>query len=283
MDSKDPTETVATETTAQESRLPQFSLDRRITVLMILLTIIVLGTVATISIPIELLPSGFAGPHLSVRVPWREAPSQEVLDKIVLPLEEELSTVAGIDQLNSYARTGFAMCNLMFKQGTDMDVAYREVRDRVERARIQMPDDVEQIFVYKDDSSGIPIFFLGLAIDPAVVDVYNLVQDEIVLRLQRVEGVASVDAYGLEEKEILIELDRERTSAAGLNIYELAQQLSGDNFTLSSGTVYQGSKKLLLRSVARYHNLEELEDRLIADNVRLRDIATVTYDLPEKT
>ncbi len=283
MDSKDPTETVATETTAQESRLPQFSLDRRITVLMILLTMIVLGTVATISIPIELLPSGFAGPHLSVRVPWREAPSQEVLDKIVLPLEEELSTVAGIDQLNSYARTGFAMCNLMFKQGTDMDVAYREVRDRVERARIQMPDDVEQVFVYKDDASGIPIFFLGLAIDPAVVDVYNLVQDEIVLRLQRVEGVASVDAHGLEEKEILIELDRERTSAAGLNIYELAQQLSGDNFTLSSGTVYHGTKKLLFRSVARYHNLEELENRLVADNVRLRDIATVTYDLPEKT
>ncbi|MGB5661155.1 MAG: efflux RND transporter permease subunit, partial [Thermoanaerobaculia bacterium] len=208
MDKRDPIEPVTTETTARESRLPQFSLDRRITVLMILLTIIVLGTVATIGIPIELLPSGFAGPHLSVQVPWREAPSQEVLDKIVLPLEEELSTVAGIDQLNSYARTGFGMCNLMFKQGTDMDVAYREVRDRVERARIEMPDDVEQIFVHKDDASGIPIFFLGLAIDPAVVDVYNLVQDEIVLRLQRVEGVASVDAYGLEEKEILIELDR---------------------------------------------------------------------------
>ncbi|MGB5295045.1 MAG: efflux RND transporter permease subunit [Thermoanaerobaculia bacterium] len=283
MDKRDPIEPVTTETTARESRLPQFSLDRRITVLMILLTIIVLGTVATIGIPIELLPSGFAGPHLSVQVPWREAPSQEVLDKIVLPLEEELSTVAGIDQLNSYARTGFGMCNLMFKQGTDMDVAYREVRDRVERARIEMPDDVEQIFVHKDDASGIPIFFLGLAIDPAVVDVYNLVQDEIVLRLQRVEGVASVDAYGLEEKEILIELDRERTSAAGLNIYELAQQLSGDNFTLSSGTVYQGSKKLLLRSVARYGSLEELEDRLVGDNVRLRDIATVTYDLPKKT
>ena len=249
---------------------------------MILLTMVVLGTVATIGIPVELLPSGFAGPHLSVQVPWREAPSQEVLDKILLPLEDELSTVAGIDTMRSYARTGFAMCNLNFKQGTDMDVAYREVRDRVERARIEMPDDVEQVFIHKDDASGIPIFFLGLAIDPAVVDVYNLVQDEIVLPLQRIDGVASLETHGLEEKEILIELDRERTSAAGLNIYELAQELSGDNFTLSSGTVYQGSKKLLLRSVARYRSLEELEDRLVAPNVRLRDIATVTYDLPEQ-
>ena len=215
------------ETKARESRLPRFSLDRRITVMMILLTIIVLGTVATVSIPIELFPSGFQNPTLQVQVPWRDAPSKEVLDKIVLPLEEELSTVAGIDKLNSYARTGFGMCTLSFKQGVDLDVAYREVRDRVERARIQMPDDIEQVFIHQEDASGLPIFFLGLAIDPAVVDVYNLIQDEIVMPLNRIEGVASVQGHGLEEKEILIELDRDRTNASGLNIYELAQDLGG--------------------------------------------------------
>ena len=231
----------------RESRLPRFSLDRRITVLMLLLTLVVLGTVATMSIPLELFPSGFTGPHLSVQVPWRDSPSQEVLEKIVLPLEEELSTIPGIDQIDSYARTGFGMCSLRFKQGVDMDVSYREARDRVELARAQMPDDVEQVFIYKDDASGIPIYFIGLAIDPAVVDVYTLVQDEVVLPLSRLDGVASIETHGLEEKEILIELDRNRTAAAGLNIYDLAQQLSGDNFTLSSGHVLHGDKKLLLR------------------------------------
>ncbi|MFQ5527239.1 MAG: efflux RND transporter permease subunit [Thermoanaerobaculia bacterium] len=271
-----------TEQAKRESGLPKFSLDRRITVMMILLTLVVLGTVATLSIPLELFPSGFQGPHLSVQVPWRDAPSQEVLEKIVLPLEEELSTIAGIDKLDSYARTGFGMASLMFKQGTDMDVAYREARDRVERARAQMPDDVRQVFIFKDDVSGIPIYFIGLAIDPAVVDVYNLVQDEVVLPLERLEGVASVETHGLEEKEVLIELDRERTDASGLNIYELAQQLGGDNFTLSSGTVRQGGKKLLLRSVARYRSLEELENRQVGPQTRLKDIATVSYDLPDK-
>ncbi|MCP4204412.1 MAG: efflux RND transporter permease subunit [bacterium] len=270
------------EESVRESRLPRFSLDRRITVVMILLTLVVLGTVATLSIPLELFPSGFEGPHLMVRVPWRDAPAQEVLEKIVLPLEAELSTIAGIDKLNSYARTGYGSASLIFKQGTDMDVAYREARDRVERARAQMPDDVRQVFILKDDVSGIPIYFVGLAIDPAVVDVYNLVQDEVVLPLERLEGVASVETHGLEEKEVLIELDRERTDASGLNIYELAQQLGGDNFTLSSGTVRQGGKKLLLRSVARYRSLEELEYRQVGPQTRLRDIATVSYDLPDK-
>ena len=281
MKEKDFHEPITTESTTRESSLPRFSLDRRITVLMILATIVVLGTVATISIPVELFPSGFEGPFLGVRVPWRDAPPKEVLDKIALPLEEELSTVAGVDELNTYVRTGQAWVTMNFKQGTDMDVAYREVRDRVERARVQMPNDVEQIFFHKDDASGIPIFVLGLAIDPAVVDPFNLIQDEVVLPLQRLDGVASLEIHGADEKQILIELDRERTAASGLNIYELAQELSGDNFTLSSGTVYHGSKELLLRSVARYDSLEELEDRPVAPNIRLRDIATVSYALPE--
>ena len=265
-----------------ESRLPRFSLDRRITVLMILATLVVLGTVATLSIPLELFPSGFTGPFLEIRVDLRDTPSQEMLEKVVLPLEEELSTVAGISTLNSYARTGLGICWIQFKQGTDMDVAYREARDRVERARLLMPDDVEQVFIFKHDTSGIPIYFVGLAIEPSVIDVYNLVQDEVVLPLERIDGVASVQAFGLEEKEVLIELDRERTAAAGLNIYELAQQLSGDNFTLSSGNVRHGGKKLLLRSVARYDHVEALRNRLVGESVRLKDIATVTYDLPEK-
>ena len=213
MNKMDVDQAVATETTTREARLPRFSLDRRITVLMILLTVVVLGAVATISIPIELFPSGFEGPHLSVQVPWRDAPAKEVLDKIALPLEDELSTVAGISKLNTYVRTGQVYCNISFKQGTNMDVAYREVRDRVERARIQMPNDVEQVFIRKDDASGIPIYFLGLAIDPAVTDPYSLIQDEIVLPLQRIDGVASIDIHGAEEKQILIELDREQTAA----------------------------------------------------------------------
>jgi HAE1 family hydrophobic/amphiphilic exporter-1 len=270
------------ETSYRESRLLRFSLDRRISLLVLLATILVLGAVATVGIPLELFPSGFNAPHLSVRVPWRDAPAQEVLDKIILPLEAELSTVGGLDGQTSYARTGYGSVSLTFKHGTDMDVAYREVRDRVERARLVMPRDVEQVLIDKADVSGFPIFFIGLAIDENVIDVYNLVNDEVILPLERIEGVASVEAQGLEEKEILIELDRDRTTAAGLNIYELAQELSGDNFSMSSGRVRHGGKKLLLRSVNRYRTAEDLEERMVSETVRLGDIAEVSYDLPDK-
>ncbi len=265
-----------------EGVLPRFSLDRRITVLVLLATALVVGAVAAVSIPLELFPQGFQGSFLAVSVPWSDAPAPEVLEKVIQPLEEELSTVRGLQDMSSFSTTGFGRVALRFKTGTDMDVAYREVRDRVERARALMPEDADRVFIRKEDTSGIPVAMVGVLIDEGVADAYDLIQTEVVARLERIDGVASVAADGLVDKEILIELDRGRTEAAGLNIYALAQQLDGDNFSLASGEVFSGGKKLLLRSVARYASLEELRDRKVAPTTRLGDIADVTYEQPER-
>ncbi|MGD2114252.1 MAG: efflux RND transporter permease subunit [Acidobacteriota bacterium] len=265
-----------------ERLLPRFSLGRPVTVVVLLAASLVVGLVATQLIPLELIPQGWNAPHLSINVPWEDAPPQEVVDKIILPLEEEVSTVRGIERVSSYARTGYGGVYLLFKQDTDMDVAYREVRDRVQRARLRMPDDVERVFIRKDDPSGLPIFMVGITVEEDVVDAYNLIEYQIKRPIERIDGVASVDVNGLEEKEILIELDREATASAGLNIYELGQSLSADNFTLASGHVLAGGKKLLLRSVAEYDSIEELENRPVGENVRLGDIATISYAEPER-
>ena len=267
---------------SHEGRLSRFSLDRRVTVLVLFLTTLVVGAVAASKIPVELIPSGYSEPFLSVYIPWESAPSREVLDKVTLPLEEELATVRGIDVLFSVSRTGMGRAFMRFKHGTDMDVAYREVRDRVERARARFPDDIDRVYIRKDDSSGIPVYVLGVAVDDDVVNSYDLIENRIIKRLSRLEGVATVEAEGLVEKEILIELDREKTAAAGLNIFELGQTLGQDNFTLASGTVRDGSRKLLLRSVARYADLEALENRLVAPKVRLKEVARISYEEPDK-
>jgi len=263
-------------------KLARFSINRRVSVFVLLASVLVVGGVASSGLPIELFPAGFDPPFLRISIPWQDAPPREVLDKISEPLEEELSTVRGIDRIVSVSQVGASRVFLTFKQGTDMDLAYREVRDRIERARREFPADVDRIFTFKEDVSGIPVSVLGVAVDPTVGDVYNLIDKLIVRRLERVDGVASVTVNGLEEKEILIELDRERTEAAGLNIYELAQQLGDDSFTLASGKVNEGGRKLLLRSVARYSSVQELADRPVSEDVRLGDIASIRYEEPEK-
>ena len=266
----------------KEHILPRFSLERRVTVLVILLTVLVVGTIASLGIPLELLPRGFDEPSLQVQAFWQDAPAQEILDKVVLALEEELATVPGLQDMFSFSTTGFGRVYMSFKLGADMDVTYREVRDRVERAKALLPDDVDRVMIRKHSEGSIPLLAMGITVDPRVTDAYNLIQNQVILPLKRLDGVADVTVQGLEEKEILIELDRERTEAAGLDIYQLGLELGGDNFTLASGHVFSSDKKLLLRSMARYPDLAALENRPIGTNLRLKDVASVRYDLPER-
>jgi HAE1 family hydrophobic/amphiphilic exporter-1 len=264
------------------SLLTRLSLDRRIAVFVSLLTIIVVGIIASLGIPLETFPSGYEFPAVQVSVPWRDAPAQAVLEKITLPLEEEISTVRNIDGLNSWTRNGNGGVFIRFKRGTDMDVAYREVRDRVERARLLFPEDVDRTFIYKHDMSGIPLVAIGVVVDQDIQDVYNLVQKDVILPLRRIDGVANVRANGLREKEILIEIDKALSDAHGINIYNVAQELGGDNFTMASGTVRDAGRKFLLRSVAAYKSVEELENRRVNATTRLKDIAKISYEAPER-
>ena len=265
-----------------EPRLPRFSLDRRITVLMLALTVAVIGTIAALNIPAEMIPGGFVGSVLFVQVPWEDSPPREVLDKITIPIEEELGTVRGVDKIISFSFSGMSQVLVRFKQNSDMAVAYREVRDRVQRARVDFPSDVDRVFIRKNDTSGFPVYMIGIAIDPDLEDPWDLIQNDVIIPVERLDGVATVQTFGLEEKEILIEIDREKANSAGLNIYELAQDLGSDNFTMASGTVITGTRKLLLRSMAAFHSVEQLENRLVGLSTRLKDVARITYEEPEK-
>ena len=182
------------------------------------LTIIIVGLIASSRLKLELLPEGFEGSSLSVRVPWNAAVPQEVMEKLALPLEEELSTVRGLDSMRSSCSSRGASVYMTFKQGTDMSIAYREVRDRVERAKLRFPDDVERAYVNKMDMTGIPVCMIGIAYETDG-DLYDLVNKHIIMPLSRIEGVANIDTKGLKEKEIIIEANKDRTEAYGLNIY----------------------------------------------------------------
>lgn len=264
------------------ARMVALSLDRKVGVLVLFMALVVVGVVATIGIPMELFPRGYVAKSLNVSVPWPNAPTQEVLEKITLPLEDELSGVQGLDRLVSFTRVGNGSVNLTFKKDTDMDVAYREVRDRLQRARLSFPDDVDRFFIGKEDPSGIPVAFVGVSIPADIADSYNLIQDRIITPLSRIDGVARVSSDGLQEKEIMIDIDRAKAEGSGVNLYEVSQELRGDNFTLASGFVREGGAKLALRSVAEYQSVSDLEERPLNRRTTVSDIGIVRYDLPEK-
>ncbi len=267
----------------RDNAIVRTSLMRPITMLMTLLSAIVIGIVALINIPLELIPSGFSPPFMQVQVPYSNATAQDVEDRITRPLEQELSTTPGIDELNASSRADRASVSLVFDADVDMDVAYREVRDRVARVRPDLPDDVREVQINKASAAGLPVGFYGITWDPSVEQPQDKISKHLVRAVERIEGVGIVNLWGQEDREIRIEINRALAEAAGLNIFQIAQDLGQSNFNLASGSIRDPNGKFVVRSLATYQTVDELENTVVGPNdIRLGDIADVIYERPDR-
>ncbi len=261
------------------TRLARFSLDRRITMFMLFLTVIAVGLVSTMRLPLEMHPRGQEGKYMSVHCHWNVGVPPETMQRISIPLEEELSTVRGLDHITTHGYKWGGRIELRFKRETDMDVAYREVRDRVERARLRFPEEADKPHIYKHQPGAEPVVSFRIAYD-FDSDYYNIIQKYIVTPLQRIDGVASVD-FRIYERELNIEIDKAKAEAHGINIHQLANRIRNDNFTLASGQVIDGGRKYTLKSASEFPHMSAIRDLPITRDIVLSDIATVKFEPKE--
>ncbi|RMI17265.1 MAG: efflux RND transporter permease subunit [Calditrichaeota bacterium] len=266
------------------SFFPRLAVKRPVTIVVTLMAILVVGTIAYIQIPIELLPSGYSPPYLGVWIPYRNANPREVEEQIARPVEEQIRTIPGITRVTTYSHGDGCWAWMEFAAGTDMDLAYDQLRDRMERARAILPDDLDRYYLRKFGRNDAPIIFLSVNFPPEVDDPYHYVEQYIKRPIERLDGVANVEIWGADEKAIQILIDQDRVKAYNINLYQVITDLRRDNFALSSGWVYEGEKKFVIRSVARFQNLDDLRNLPInAYGLRLKDIAEVKYEVPQRT
>ncbi|HHN75196.1 MAG TPA: efflux RND transporter permease subunit [Acidobacteria bacterium] len=266
------------------SLLPRLSINRPVTVLMILLALLLLGGVSLFKLPVQLTPSGYDPAFMMVRVPYPGANPTEVEENILRPLEDAFYTVRGLDEISCRATNDSAMCWVQFANWVDMEETYNEVADRVERLRATVwPDDIERVFIRRHNPNNRPVMSIGIKLPAGLDDPHWLLSRRIVAPLERVAGVAQVDLEGVEEKQIFIEPDREAMEAQNISLRDLVISLRRANFSLSSGEIHDGGHKLLVRSVARFRGVAEIARIPIrADGLTLSEIAQVRYAHPEK-
>ena len=233
----------------KSSFLPRLAINRPVTIAVTFLAILVVGFIAFKQIAIELLPTGFRAPYLGVWVPYRNANPQEIEEQIARPVEEEIRTIAGVKKVESYSHTDGCWIGLEFVQGTDMDFAYDQLRDRMERARALLPDDIDRYFLRKFGRNDEPIIFLSISIPETMEDPYYVVEHYIKRPIERIDGVANIEIWGAFEKVIQILVDQDKVDAYGINLFQTISQLRRDNFAISSGWVSEAEKKFTVRSL----------------------------------
>lgn len=243
---------------------------------MLTLALVVFGVLGFVRLGIDAYPEMefpmiMVGAHL-------EGSTPEVIEEdVVSVLEEYLTTIEGVRRIQSRSELGRASIGIEFELGSDVDRAAEDVRDRVNRARIELPGELEPPVVMKLDMSGYPIMFMPLFTERDSVQTTEFVEEFISPRLETTPGVAGIEVFGGVERAIRIWLDGEALRARQLAATDVIAALRREHVDRPGGMLEGGSTEYAVRTDAEYQSVEELADMVIAYEagapVRLRDVA----------
>lgn len=258
-------------------KLVETSVKRPVGVLMIVLGIIALGFVSLRSLAIDLFPK-IDIPVAVVATSYTGAAPEEVEKLVTRPLEQSLSSVTGIDTISSQSQSGASIVMLMFQNGTNLDNALLEVREKVDQVKSFLPDNAGDPSVLRFDINQTPVVQLALTGAEATA-LQDLAENTIVPYMERQDGVASVGTMGGKTREILIELNLANMSQYGLTTQQVVQALSMENMSGSAGVITKGEQDLQVRVEGEFESLEDIANTMIhlpsGQQIKVRDISTI--------
>lgn len=253
-------------------------INKPVATMTLLAVIVTLGLIAYVRIPIQLLPDGFGNQTFTIFIANENSNPRETEDRVSRIVEEQVRTIPGVRRVRSQSGADRASIRVEFAGNSDMDVAYAELRDRMEKIRPQLPrgSDRYQIFRFSLDEST-PILFGGLLfdLDPYDPKVNDLCENVLKRHIEGVPGVARVNVGGMLVESIRILLDVDRVRAQRVDLVKLVGQLSRDNFASPVGKMEDGGAKYLLRVDTRFRDVEEIADIPIGGGLRIRDVGEV--------
>lgn len=257
------------------SRLALFSMARPVTISMMFLTLVTFGLISSKLLPLESWPE-IKLPFLIVVVPYDAGTPQEVERNITRPMEEALATIGDVVQMNSNSTTNSSNTFMLFDLDVDIDEKVMLVNEQIDLIRSDLPSDVRQIFIRKEQPGSEAMMQLRIIGDRDLEGAYDVLNQYLVKPVQRIPGVARVELQGIEPLEISINLDNDRMIRYGIGFNELQSKLSNLNFTIKSGSFFTADQAIRLSPKSQATDINDYRNLILNDNnVRLKDIATI--------
>ncbi len=259
--------------------LSTVSIQRPVAVLMVCLVAILLGAVAFVNIPVDLMPE-IVYPTISVRAEYEGVAPEEMETLVVRPLEEAFSAAPNVERISSSVYEGLCYVRVGFDYGIDIDEAANELRTRLDRRRRYLPEDMDPPSMYKYDSSQYPILYLTVSSgNMGPKELRHYVEKQLQPRLERVPGVAAFSVRGGLRREIHVNLELKKLRALDLSVSQVVNILRQENMNRPVGPVDEGRFEVLLRTRGEFRSLEEIRNVVLTTRngvpVHIRDIATV--------
>ncbi len=250
-----------------------------VTVIMLM----VLGIVAATRVPVQMIPD-LETRIISIETRWPGATPQDVEKEILIEQEEYLRGLPNLKRMTAAASTGSAEIELEFPFGTDANEALLEVNNALSQVP-SYPENVDEPVLRSDSFSYNP--FMSFRLIPVegnpkghdINMLLDFVDDNVRPALERVEGVSQVQLSGGAERQIRIRIDPAKLAERQLSLSRVRAAVRARNTDTSAGDIDSGKRRYLMRTVGRFHTLDELRNLILVrrgDSVtRLSDVATI--------
>ncbi|MBE0542970.1 MAG: efflux RND transporter permease subunit [Verrucomicrobia bacterium] len=256
--------------------LSRLSIQRPVLATMMNLVLVLFGIIALTRLPVRELPD-IDPPIVSVTTVYAGANAQVVETEVTERLEEQINNIEGIKTLRSESREGVSVITIEFDLSRDIDIAAQDVRDRVSRVRGNLPMDIFEPVIAKQDSDAQPIIWNALNSDRySTLELTTMAERQIKPRLQGVSGVSSVMIGGEKRFAMRLWLESDKMAARQVTVLDVERALREQNIELPSGRVENLDREMTIQTRGEMRTAEEFNDLVIRAEgttlVRLRDI-----------
>ena len=258
--------------------LTSHSVRRPVTTIAATLALCLLGVVSLTRLPVSLLPD-VALPVLTIRTTYSGAAATEMSRLVAEPIEQAIAATPGLVELRSVSRTGEVTTTASFAWGTDMASTVLQVRERLDNARSQLPEEADRPTLLTSDPGQRPIAVIAVTGPGDLRSLYRTAQEVHARRLEQLAGVASVAVVGGPQDEIRVDVDPGRMRALDLSPADVASALVTANASAAGGTIRRGQFRFSVRTLTEFQSVGDIEQVPVGpprSDIRIRDIADVS-------
>jgi hydrophobic/amphiphilic exporter-1 (mainly G- bacteria), HAE1 family len=239
-----------------------------------------IGFVGFRFLPVDLLPE-IESPQLTVSVSYDNVGPEEMELIVTDMLENALSGIPDVEQMNSTSSEGSSSVRLEFSRGTNLDAAANNVRDALDRIRDNLPPEADQPRIRQFNPDDFPIVIIGVRSDRNLAELTRILDQEISMFFEQIPGVGTIDVWGGIEREVQVDLHRERMLSSQVTANDVIEVLNRENITLPGGDIKDGFRDFYIRTMGEFEDIDDIRQTVISyvdgRPLRLGDIADIRH------
>jgi len=261
-------------------KISEISIKRPIYVIVLFAALSILGYISYSSLSAELMPK-FTPPVINVQILYPGASPTEVENSVTRKVEDALSSMEGIDKIQSYSYESMSMLFVTFKYGTDIDKSITDAQNYIDAKRSQLPVSVLSPVISKVTVDDKAIIILSATSDLEATQFFDLMDKRIIPQLSGIKGVSKGTLIGGLQREIQVNLDATRMRALGVTPAQIQGVIRSSNLDFPTGSIRNPETQTAVRLSGRFASVDEIRNLVVMTTptgaqIRLQDIAEIT-------